>query len=72
MRFPERSRRDDAVHVSAVERLDEARERERELIGVAAAAVDTPGEADAQDARDVAHDDVAAREAWVDWIERGV
>jgi hypothetical protein len=72
MRFPERSRRGDAAHASAIERLDLARERERELTGVAAAAIDTPAASETQEALDFAHDDVAAREAWVHWIERGV
>lgn len=72
MKFPERSRHGDEAHVAAVERLDDAREHERELIGAAEAAANTPGEAQAQDARDSAHDAVAVREAWVHWIERGV
>jgi hypothetical protein len=72
MRFPERSRHADAAHASAVERLGEAHKHQRHLAGLAAAAVGTPDEAEAADALGVARDQVAAREAWVVWVERGV
>ena len=72
MRFPERSRRGDAAHTSAVERLDEARDRQDDLTTRAAAAVGTPDENPAADALGAARDRVAAREAWLIWVERGV
>jgi len=72
MRFPDRSRRGDAAHASAVERLGEAREREDELTTRATAAVGTAAEERTADALCAARDRVAAREAWLVWIERGV
>jgi|KBSSwiStaDraftv2_1062776.scaffolds.fasta_scaffold2264392_1 hypothetical protein len=72
MRFPERSRRGDAAHASAVERLGEARERRDELKTSAAAAVGTAAEEQTADDLGAARDRVAAREAWLVWVERGV
>jgi hypothetical protein len=72
MRFPERSRRGDAAHASAVERLGAARERQDELTTRAVAAVGTSGEEQTADALGAARDRVAAREAWLVWVERGM
>ena len=72
MRFPERSRRGDATHASAVERLGKARERQDELTTRAAAAVGTPTEQQTANDLGAARDRVAAREAWLVWVERGV
>ena len=66
------TRRSEGVHAKAVERLDEARERQRELTARAEAAGGTPREEQAADALESVRGQVAAREAWVVWTERGI
>jgi hypothetical protein len=72
MKFPEISRKGDPSHVSAIARLSAARHEERRM---AAAAHATRGGADEPEAASRlsrASAEVAAREAWVGWVEHGV
>lgn len=71
MRFPERSRRGDGAHTTAIEQLDQARVARNRLTERADAAEGTQREAETADARDAARDRFAAKEAWLIWIERG-
>jgi hypothetical protein len=67
-----RSPRGGEVHASAVERL-EAAQRERSRLRVAVDdARGTVGEPDASARLGEAAERVAAREAWLGWVERGV
>lgn len=68
---PKRRSRADA-HTQAVEQLAEARERQRDLVQRAEDADGTPGEDQAADALGKARHQVAAREAWAVWTERGI
>ena len=68
---PKRRRREDA-HTQAVEQLAEARDRQRDLVQQAEDADGTPGEEQAADALGKARQQVAAREAWAVWTERGI
>jgi hypothetical protein len=72
MRFPEIARSGDEVHATALEHRDEANEGYERLAGLASAAVGTPVEGETGDLRDAARARLAASEAWVGWIERGV
>jgi len=72
MRFPEMPRERDDAHTSAVRRLDEACEEQRRLVAAHALAEGTAVEPAAEQAVEVGHAHVAAREAWLVWIERGV
>jgi len=69
---PPTPRRGERAHTRAVEQLDEARERERNLAGRADAAAGTSGEDHAADELEHARNQVAAREAWVVWTARQV
>jgi hypothetical protein len=60
------------AHASAVERLGQARDRHADLTASARSAEGTPAEAQAATALRLAHDRVAASEAWVVWVERGL
>lgn len=60
------------AHTKAVEQLDEARERQRDLVDRADAAEGTSGEDKAAGDLEHARHQVAAREAWVVWTERGM
>lgn len=60
------------AHTEAVEHLTEARERQRHLVDRAAAAEGTSGEDQAAEALETVRNQVAAREAWVVWTERGI
>jgi len=71
MRFPEVPRRGDEVLATAVEHRDDASEGYDLLAGLATAAVGTPAEDESADLRDAARARLAAREAWVGWIEHG-
>jgi hypothetical protein len=71
MRFPETPRDGDDVHVSAVRRLGEARDEQHRLATRLALVEGTPSERTASDELAVARAGVAAREAWLVWIERG-
>jgi hypothetical protein len=71
MKFPEISRKGDPSHVSAIARLTSARHEERRMTAAHAAA----GGADEPEAASrlgAASAEVAAREAWVRWVEHGV
>jgi hypothetical protein len=60
------------AHTKAVEQLDEARDRQRDLADRAEAAEGTSGEDRAADELEHVRHQVAAREAWVVWTEREV
>jgi hypothetical protein len=72
MAFPPTPGRDDDVRAEAAERLRDARERQRELVERAEAAAGTSGEEQAAAALEKVRHEVAAREAWVVWTERGI
>jgi hypothetical protein len=72
MRFPEHSRKGDPSHDSAVDRLTAARSEERRLESAADAAKGSAEEHEAESRLDAATTEVAAREAWVGWVEHGV
>jgi hypothetical protein len=72
MEPPHTPRRGEAAHDEAVEQLAEARERQRDLVQRSEAADGTPGEEQAADALGKARRNVAAREAWAVWTERGM
>jgi hypothetical protein len=72
MEPPETPRRGEKAHTKAVEQLDEARARQRDLVDRAEAAEGTSGEDEAADELEHARHQVAAREAWVVWTERDV
>jgi hypothetical protein len=66
-------RRDgEAAHTAALEQLADARERQHTLDDRAEAAEGTSGEDQAADALETGRHQVAAREAWVVWTERGI
>jgi hypothetical protein len=71
MGFPD-DRHGEEVHTDAVGRLDEALDRQRDLVDRAEAAEGTSGEQEAADELGAARQQVAAREAWVVWTERGI
>jgi hypothetical protein len=64
--------RGEQAHTRAVEQLDEALERERELVVRAEAAAGTSGEDHAAGKLERARHQIAAREAWLVWTERQV
>jgi len=59
------------AHTNAVERLDAARDEQARLQHAADDARGTPSEDTADDDAHAAADHVAAREAWLTWVERG-
>jgi len=71
VRFPETPREGTEAHASALDRMTDAREAQRHSRDASDAARGTPSEP--ARARDLAAADeqLAAREAWVSWIERG-
>ena len=72
MRFPETSRKADPSHASATARLALARDEERRLAAEADAAQGSAAEHGAASRLSAATADVAARQAWVGWVEHGV
>jgi hypothetical protein len=72
MNFPEMSRQGDPSHSSAIARLACARGEHRRLAAEAHAARGTSAEHAAACRVSAAAADVAAREAWIGWVERGV
>ena len=72
MKFPEISRKGDPSYVSAIARLSAARREERRLAVAAHAARDSADEPEAASRLSAATAEVAAREAWVGWVEHGV
>ena len=71
MEVPPSPGRDDDARADAAQHLTEARDRQRELVDRAEAAGGTSGEHDAAAALEKARHEVAAREAWAVWTERG-
>ncbi len=71
MKFPELSREGTDAHASAVERRDAARSQQRCQREVLAAARGTEAERPAASDLAAANQELAAREAWVSWVERG-
>ena len=57
-------------HDKASDRLDAARAHQERLVGREDAAQGTPGEMGAWAERRDADEQVAAREAWVEWLHR--
>jgi len=72
MGLPPNRRRGEEVHTDALGQLEDALERQRDLVYRAEAAEGTSGEQHAADALGTARHQVAAREAWVVWTERGL
>ena len=72
MTFPEISRKGDHSHVGAISRLTSARDEERRLEAAARGAAGGADEREAASRLSAASADVAAREAWVRWVEHGV
>jgi hypothetical protein len=71
MRFPEQPREGSEAHSDALRRLDDARENERSKRDTLDTSRETAGEDRASADVSTAKERVAAREAWVSWIERG-
>ena len=71
MGFPEMSRDDDSAHADAVRRLDDSMDQHRKLQKDRDVVRGTPAEADAETALAAGRAQVAARDAWLAWIERG-
>jgi hypothetical protein len=66
-----RPERGDETHARAVERLENAIDQQAELRDAAADARGTSDEDDADDKLQEAGARVAARDAWLTWVERG-
>jgi hypothetical protein len=71
MSFPELSREGTDAHDSAVERRDAARSQQRLQGEALASARGTDAERAAVSDLAAANQELAAREAWVSWVERG-
>jgi hypothetical protein len=71
MRFPETTRVGSEGHKDAIRRLDDAREERRRRAEDRRVAQGTGRERDADGGLAAADERVAAREAWVKWVERG-
>jgi hypothetical protein len=71
MGFPEMSRDDDSAHADAVRRLDACVDERRKLQEGRDEVRGTPAEREAEAALAAGRAQVAAREAWLAWIERG-
>lgn len=65
------SRNDDAAHADALRRLDASLAEQRQLADRLDDARGTASEPDATDRLSAVRAQVAAREAWLGWIERG-
>lgn len=72
MKFPEISRKGDPAHTSAIARLTAARREERRLAAATHTASGSAEEHEAASRPSAATAEVAAREAWVGWVEHGV
>lgn len=66
------SRKGDPSHLSAIARLALARDEERRLAVEADATQGSAAEHAAASRLSAGRTDVAAREAWVGWVEHGV
>jgi hypothetical protein len=71
MRFPEQTRKGSEAHRSALSRLADARNKQRRTSESHDQARQTSGEPAAATELSAANEQLAAREAWVLWIERG-
>ncbi len=71
MRFPEQPREGSEAHSDAVRRLDAARTEQRDRSDALDESKETRSEDQAAADLSEAKEKVAAREAWVSWIERG-
>jgi hypothetical protein len=71
MNFPELPRQGTDAHASAVQRRDSARSEQRLRRDNLAAVRGTNEERSAVSELAAANQEVAAREAWVSWVERG-
>ena len=71
MRFPETTREGSKGHQDALRRLDAAKVEHRHQRELQQAAKGTVNERDAADALAASDEQLAAREAWVSWVERG-
>jgi hypothetical protein len=71
MRFPEHTRAGSEAHSGALRRLDEAHNQQREASDAHETSKQTPREPGATSDLAAANEQVAAREAWVSWVERG-
>ena len=71
MRFPETTREGTAAHRSAVDRLDAARHERNRRQDDCDGAQDGRAKRSAVGELAAANEQLAAREAWVSWIERG-
>jgi hypothetical protein len=71
MRFPETTREGTEAHAKALRRLDTARREQRQRSVLSQAAEGTTNERDAAAHLAAADEQLAAREAWVRWVERG-
>jgi hypothetical protein len=69
MRFPETLREEEGAHGAALRRRDSARNAQQQLAENHWAAEGTADEAKAMDRLDAARTTVAAREAWLAWVE---
>jgi len=70
IQFPRSPAADSAEHVSAITRRDAAIDEEARAATGYKESVGTPNEPAAANVLAGARDQVAARQAWVDWIER--
>jgi hypothetical protein len=71
MKFPEVSRQGTEAHASAVRRRDTARSEQRSRREALATVQGTDRERQATSELAAANQELAAREAWVSWVERG-
>jgi hypothetical protein len=71
MMFPETTRVGSEGHKDAIRRLDAAKEEWRRRSELDRAARGTKHQGEAADGLAAADEQVAAREAWVKWVERG-
>jgi hypothetical protein len=71
MMFPETTRVGSEGHKDAIRRLDAAKEERRRRSELDRAARGTKHQGEAADGLAAADEQVAAREAWVKWVERG-
>ena len=71
MMFPETTRVGSECHKDAIRRLEAAKEEQRRRSDLDRTAHGTKHRRDAADGLAAADEQVAAREAWVKWVERG-
>jgi hypothetical protein len=71
MMFPETTRVGSEGHKYAIRRLEAAKEKQRRWSELDRTARGTKHKRDAADGLAAADEQLAAREAWVKWVERG-